>query len=323
MKTHINLPYLLLTVMLLISMENVFGQTDTNLDFSFIDSVRTSIDEIDQDIIKIKDGYYVISAQGIAGNIGVYVGNNGVVVVDNQWSELVPRIKKMIGSITDKPIRFIINTHIHFDHIDGNKSFGNDNIPIVAHNNVRDRLKNDIEISGTDFGRIVQKSYPQNALPTVTFEDSLNLFLGKEKIRLMHFPNAHTDGDVIVHFRNADIYHLGDVFVTYGIPVVDEANGGDIYAMINTIEYLLSKSNSETRFIPGHGPVSSKKELTEYRNLLTSIKDQVISLVKKGVSFESIIEEVKINDNVAGISREIFIPHVYNMVLKHENLENY
>ena len=144
----------------------------------------------------------------------------------------------------------------------------------------------------------------------------------KFEMHPIHFKSAHTDGDVIIHFKKADIYHTGDIFVTYGLPFIDENNGGDIYGMIGAIDYLLSVSNAETKFIPGHGPVCSIKELSEYSKLLTSIKDQVANLIKKGVSIDKIINEVEIDEKIKGVDKKDFISHVYRMVLK-RNLANF
>lgn len=283
----------------------------------FIDSLEQTAADIKEELIKIKEGYYVIQAQGIAGNIVVYNGIEGVIMVDDQWARLAPRIKELIGTITDKPIRYIINTHFHFDHVDGNKFFGKENITIVAHKNLRRRLSQDQVISGR-FG--LQKAYPVEGLPTLTFDDTLELYDGNEIIRLVHFPHAHTDGDVVVHFTKADIYHTGDIFVTYGLPVLDENNGGDVYQMIKTIDYLLAASNSETRFVPGHGPVCSVKEVAEYRKLLVSIKDQVVNMMKKGLPLERIIKDVAIDKTIGGVDKKTFISHVYRMASKHEKI---
>jgi glyoxylase-like metal-dependent hydrolase (beta-lactamase superfamily II) len=284
---------------------------------SFIDSLEQTVANIKEELVKIKEGYYVIQPQGIAGNIVVYTGTKGVIMVDDQWARVAPRIKELIGTITDKPIRYIINTHFHFDHVDGNKIFGKENIIIIAHKNLRKRLSQDQVISG-GFG--VQKAYPAEGLPTLTFSDSLELYDGKETIRLVHFPHAHTDGDAVVHFVNADIYHTGDIFVTYGLPVLDENNGGDIYEMIKTIDYLLAASNSETRFVPGHGPVCSVKELAEYRKMLVSIKDQVVNMMKKRLSLERIMRDISIDKNIGGVDKKTFISHVYRMASKHEKI---
>lgn len=295
------------------------GQIKTN----FIDSVEATIANTKEELIKIKENYYAIIPDGMAGNIGVYIGNEYVILVDDQWSALSYRIKEIVKTITDKPIKYIINTHYHFDHTDGNKAFGKEGCTIIAHSKLRMRLSKEQIISGTEniWGKILQRAYPSEGLPSITFNDSLALHDNQETIKVIYAENAHTDGDAIVHFEKADVYHTGDIFITYGIPVIDEDAGGNFYGIIKIIDYLISVSNSETRFIPGHGPVSTVKEVIAYRKLLTSIADQITALMKKGLSLETIINEVKIDENIGGFKKE-FISHVYRMTLKFADNNN-
>ena len=295
-----------------------FGQRGSN----FVDSLEQTLGGLKENLVKIKDGYYVISPEGWGGNIGVYAGSNGVILVDPQWSRMAPRIKELIRTISDHPVKYVINSHYHFDHVDGNKAFGREGVAIVAHQNLYQRLASDQLLSETPaFGKILQKAYPQEGLPSITFSDFLELRDGSETVRIMHFKNAHTDGDAIVHFVNADIYHTGDIFVTYGYPFIDEDNGGDVYATIRAVEYLISVSDSETKIIPGHGQVSTIDDLVRYKNLLTSVRDQVANQVKQGITLEKILAEVKLEEGAGGY-RANFIPHVYRMALRHEKLNN-
>lgn len=289
-----------------------FAQVNT----TYIDSLSSTMLNIKEELIKIEDNYYVIMPYGIAGNIGVYLGKNQVILIDDQYSILAPRIKAILQTITDKPVKYIVNTHFHYDHTNGNKAFGKENITIVAHQNTREHLSRDIVLSPPY--TILQKSYEAEALPSITFTDSLQLHDGIEIVELIHCKNAHTDGDVLVHFKKADLYHTGDVFVTYGLPFIDEKNGGDIYGIIAAADFLLSVSNDRTKFIPGHGPVCSTTELSAYRNLLMSIRDQVKGFIKKGWPIEKMIKAVKIDAKIKGVEQKDFIPHVYRMVLKHE-----
>jgi len=259
----------------------------------------------------------VIRGEGVAGNIGVFVGESGVYMIDNQWSVLSDRIKGIIASITDKPIKLIINSHFHFDHTNGNLAFGRDGIPILSHNKARERMQRRQVLHGHDSE--VQNPYPSDALPTLTFEDKMVLHDGQETIELKYFPNAHTDGDIIVHFEKADIYHMGDIFVTYGIPVIDPDGGGDIYALIETIDYTIAHSKSTSKFIPGHGAVCSKKELIVFSELLHVILDSVEDSVKNSKSLEQTILDTKriIGEDVGGINKDKFITIVHQMVTKH------
>jgi glyoxylase-like metal-dependent hydrolase (beta-lactamase superfamily II) len=171
------------------------------------------------------------------------------------------------------------------------------------------------------FYNVVQKPYPPESLPTTTFTDKSELYEKNETVELVYYKSAHTDGDIIVHFKNADIYHTGDIFVTYGLPHIDEAAGGDIYGIIEAVEKLLSQASDKTRFIPGHGPVCTKKELQEYRDLLTTVRDNVVKLYREKRKLGDIIKDTQIKIHYENKGGEKFIEQVYRTVEKHE-LEN-
>lgn len=287
-------------------------------DVNYIPDLTKEIGNIELRLDTIAKNYYMISGEGVAGNIGVFIGARGTYLIDNQWSPLVPRIKDIITSITDKPVKLIVNTHFHFDHTNGNMAFRKEEVPIIAHANTRFRMTQRQVLRG--FGNVVQKPYPIEALPNLTFTDKVEYYDGREIIELKYYPNAHTDGDVIVHFQQADVYHMGDIFVTYGIPVIDPDSGGNIYALIETIEAIISNSKESSRFIPGHGPLSSKKDLIAFRDLLKSILENVVESFKQGKNLDQTIAHTKsrIDENVGGINKDQFITLVYEMVVKHE-----
>ena len=286
------------------------GQVDS----SYIESRQQEIANADLTLQKIQENYYIISSD-MGGNIGVYVGEEGICLVDNQWAVLAPKIKEMMKTISHKPLIRIINTHYHFDHADGNKVFRLDGIPVIAHKNVQHRLSVD-QVLSPPF-HILQRAYSTEALPTMTFEKAMSISDNQEVIELRYYANAHTDGDVVVHFKNADIYHTGDIFVDYGLPYIDEQSGGDIYSMIEAIEHLISISGPETRFIPGHGPLSTLEDLKAYLELITSLRDQVVQCVSEGLTPEETLSKVEIDPEKEGISKEHSIRHVYRMVQKH------
>lgn len=312
--------FIQLIILIIISFEIQAQQSSSTQveDENYIPNLAKEIGKIKLSLDTISENHYVISGEGVAGNIGVFVGESDVYLVDNQWSALVPRIKDIINSITDKPIGLIINTHFHFDHTNGNQTFRKEGVPIIAHANARQRMKQRQVLRG--FGSVVQIPYPVEALPNLTFIDKIEYFDGEEIIELKYYPNAHTDGDVIVHFKKADIYHTGDIFVTYGIPVIDPDGGGDIYSLIETIDFLISDSKETSKFIPGHGPVSSKKELIVFSKLLHSILINVEESVNKDKDLEQTIAytKSKISEDVGGIDKDDFITLVYEMVNKHE-----
>jgi glyoxylase-like metal-dependent hydrolase (beta-lactamase superfamily II) len=224
-------------------------------------------------------------------------------------------------AITQKPIKAIINTHYHYDHTNGNIVFGSGKIPIISHYNARQRMaEKQVLLTTLQFqgsAGIVQKPYPPEALPIMTFTDKATLYMGTEIIELIYFKNAHSDGDIVVHFKNADIYHTGDIFVTYGLPYIDEAVGGNIYDMIAAVDKLLLLSNDKTKFIPGHGPICSIKELKEYRNLLFTIQDYVEAQVRGNRILVDIIKDTKIKIQYENKGGDKFIEQVYRSVKRH------
>lgn len=305
------------TIILWLLTTSLFAQIKEN--DNFIDSLSSNIQTIKEELQHIQDNYYVIIPSGIAGNIGVFIGDGGIILIDSQWSELTGKIKELLLTVTQKPIIKIINTHYHFDHTNGNISFGAQNIPILSHENARMRMskKQVLSVIGTGMFKLVQKPYPPDALPTITFTDEVILYEGTEIIELTYSINAHTDGDIIVHFKNADIYHTGDIFVTYGFPFIDEENGGDIYFMIDALEQLLLQSTEKTRFIPGHGPVCSKKELQEYKEFLAIIRDNVEMLTRENRTIDEIIKDTKVKIHSESLDADEFIKRVYRSVRIH------
>ena len=293
--------------------------TLTAEDENYIDSLSAIIGDIKLDLDTIDKNHYMISGEGVAGNVGLFVGASGVYMVDNQWSALSIRIKEIIASITHKPIKLIINSHFHFDHTNGNMAFGKEGIPIIAHTNARTRMTQRQVIHG--HVSQVQNPYPPEGLPTLTFTDKVELYDGDETIELKHFKNAHTDGDIVVHFKNANIFYMADLFVTYGLPVIDPDAGGDIYGFIETLDYLISNSDDQSVFVPGHGPVSHKKDLVIFRDLLRSVKEFVLDSYKKGKDLDQIIAEAQdsVVKEVGGVNNSRFITLVYAMITNHEN----
>ena len=220
----------LLIIFLFLTSERSFAQQNG------IDEKRKTITKIKDTLVKLADHVYAILSDGEAGNIAVYENPDGLVLVDDQWVELFPKIKKLLEGISNKPVKYVLNTHFHYDHSDGNNVYGKKGAIIISHENIRKRMEQDQTLSLTN---LVQKAYPYEALPFITFSDSLTLNEPNEKIKIYHVKNAHTDGDSFIEFVNANVIHTGDVFVTYGFPFIDDKNGGDIYGMIDAIDMLI------------------------------------------------------------------------------------
>ncbi len=289
-----------------------FSQTPENT--AFVDSVAASIGDIKQELVKVHDNLYVIQPYGIAGNTGVFISDDGVILIDDQWATLADRIKEMVATITNKKIKMIINTHYHVDHTHGNISFAKENIPIISQENAFERMS-ERQVIPT-FLNVVQEAYPKDARPTMTFLEKFILHEKEERIEMFHLKNAHTDGDLIVHFVKANVYHSGDIYNSLGLPHIDERSGGDIYGLIGAVNYMIVNSNDGTKFIPGHGAISTKNEVSDYRDILVKLVNIVEESAKQGLEIDVIIKQVKSNMNYEYYSGDEFIRQVHRSVIK-------
>jgi glyoxylase-like metal-dependent hydrolase (beta-lactamase superfamily II) len=219
---------------------------------------------------------HVYMLEGSGGNIGVSVGDDGILIVDDQFAPLAPKIKAALKNITDKPIRFVLNTHFHGDHTGGNAQFSSE-ATIVAHENVRKRLK----AGGTVLSGPVDPS-PREGLPVITFNDRATVHLNGEDIRAIHLPHGHTDGDSVIYFQESNVIHMGDDFVTYGFPFVDVQNGGSVSGMIAGLEKALAMVPKDVKIIPGHGAVSTPADVQKFITMLKETRSLVAAAIKEG-----------------------------------------
>ncbi|HVZ18305.1 MAG TPA: MBL fold metallo-hydrolase, partial [Terriglobales bacterium] len=203
-----------------------------------------NFDKVQIKVHPVSGSVYMLEGEG--GNIGVSVGEDGIVIVDDEFAPLAPKIKTALKGISDKPIRFVLNTHWHGDHVGGNAQFGAD-APIIAQENVRERMKNGSSIAGQEV-----PPAKKEALPIVTFNDRATVHLNGEDIRAMHFPSGHTDGDSIIYFTKSDVVHMGDDFVRYGFPFVDLKSGGSVEDMLAAVDKIIATFPGDTKVIPGH-----------------------------------------------------------------------
>ena len=236
---------------------------------------------------EIKDGIYVIEGRG--GNIGLSVGDDGAFMIDDKFAPMADNIKEKIAEIApETSVKFILNTHWHGDHTGGNESFSNDGSIIVSHENVRKRLESGGVISF--FNAQVPPANP-SALPIITFPQSMSFHMNGQKLDIMHIGsgNAHTDGDSVVFFSPANIVHTGDIYFNGLYPFIDPDNGGSVTGVVEAVDAILAKIDDDTIVIPGHGPVSNKSELTNYRNMLSTVAETISSLKAEGKSEEEII----------------------------------
>ena len=235
---------------------------------------------------KITDDLYVLF--GVGGNIGVSVGEDGVFIVDDQFPRLMPKIKAAIADLGGVNIDFAVTTHWHFDHAEGNLSLGPEGTWLVAHENSREMMKIDRIINLVQFA-YEQKAYPESAWPDITYSDDMSFHLNGEQIDLYHFGPAHTTGDTAVIFRGSNAVHLGDVYNNSGYPFIDADNGGSIDGVIHFCTETLNRIDQDTVVIPGHGPVSDYQGLSDYINMLTVVRDRIVTMIKAGNSLEEIM----------------------------------
>jgi cyclase len=234
---------------------------------------------------RISDSLYMLSTP-VGGNVGVSIGTDGVLIIDDQYEPLAPKLRAAVALLSDRPIRFVLNTHWHADHTGANGRLARTGSIVIAQQNVRSRMA--APSPGTLSGRAPPLSPPE-ALPIVTFEDGLRLHVNGDDLTVTHVRAAHTDGDAIVRFEAANVVHMGDVFFVGSYPFVDNNSGGTYSGLIAAVEKTLATVDERTRIIPGHGPLSGKRELQEYRDLLVTVRDRVARQVRAGRSQEQVI----------------------------------
>ena len=226
----------------------------------------------------------LISQQG--GNVGVFAGPDGTFIVDDLYEGDGEMISAAVAGISDLPISYVLNTHWHFDHAGSNANFGRNGSVIIAHDNVRKMLSSGALIRVVDRD---EPPAPPEALPVITFDDSLSLHLNGEEVHMLHVTPGHTDGDGIVWFKGSNIVHMGDTFLSEGYPLIDVDAGGSIDGMIATAETVLAFINAETQIIPGHGPISKRAGLEAYRDMCVALRDRIAELKEGGASLEEVL----------------------------------
>lgn len=278
------------------------------------DNHNSPFEKVQIKTTKINNGIYMLEGKG--GNIGLSVGEDGIFMIDDQFAPLTKKIKKAISEISDKKIRFVLNTHWHFDHTGGNENLGREGIVIVSHDNVRTRMSKD------NFIKAFNKTVPASskvALPVITFNDTMTFHLNNEEIEVMHQKNSHTDGDSIVFFKTSNVIHTGDIYFNGFYPFIDESSHGSINGVIKAASYIISRADNDTKIIPGHGKLSNKKELIKYRDTMVLLRDRMQKLISHGKSLEEVLK-LKPNvdiDKVLGhgfLSPEHFLKILYGVV---------
>ncbi|MDN3723380.1 MBL fold metallo-hydrolase [Aequorivita sp. SDUM287046] len=282
---------------------NSYAQTDTG-------------EKASNKLIKVSNKIYMM--QGNGGNIGLSVGNDGVFMIDDQFAEEIEQIQKDIKKISDKPVRFLVNTHFHGDHTGGNAGMAKSGTVLFSHENVRKRL---LEVM-----RKETKKMPEDALPLVTFSEDLTFHFNGEKIYVFHVHNAHTDGDAMIYFTDSNVLHTGDVFFNGKYPFIDEQNGGSLMGNISAMEKALNIINEDTKIIPGHGNIATFKDLQTGTNMLTTVYKRVYTHYANKKSEEEVAKMTDITQEYDAkgygsgfISTDAFLRMVYKNVAEERN----
>jgi glyoxylase-like metal-dependent hydrolase (beta-lactamase superfamily II) len=233
--------------------------------------------------VSVAPGIYVLFGRG--GNIGLTVGVDGAAIIDDQFADMVPKIRAAVALLAERPVHFVINTHLHGDHTGGNDAFGTAGAVIIAQDNVRKRLGS-ARVNPANNEPIPARA--REALPVITFADTAALHFNDDDLEFTHLPNAHTETDIVVRFRRANVLHMGDLF-TAGFPFIDGNSGGTLDGLILAHEKVLPTIDENTKLIRGHGPLGNKAELQAYHDMLVVVRDRIAKLVKAGKSQDEVV----------------------------------
>lgn len=273
-------------------------------------------------VTKVAGNIYML--EGAGGNIAASVGEDGIVIVDDQFAPLAEKIQAALKGlgITDKPVRFVINTHFHGDHTGGNESFGNSGSTLIAQDNVRKRLESGGTAGNGGSVKLEFKPAPKSALPIITFSQDLTVHLNGEDIRALHFPSGHTDGDSIIFFPKNNVVHMGDDYVRYGFPFIDVTSGGSVQGMISALEKAAAQLPADVKVIPGHGAISNLDDVRAYVKMLK----ETSAVVQKAIDQHQTLEQMKQAKILAPwqkfsgdfINTDAFIETLYNSLTGHK-----
>jgi cyclase len=247
--------------------------------------------KVQMKVTKISGNIYML--EGAGGNIAASVGEDGIVIVDDEFAPLADKIQAALKnlSITDKPVRFVINTHYHGDHTGGNVPFNNAGSTIIAQDNVRRRLESGGVAGNGGSIKMENKPAEKAALPIITFEHDVTVHLNGEDIRALHFPAGHTDGDSIIFFPKNNVVHMGDDFVRYGFPFIDVSAGGSVQGMIAAMEKATAQLPADVKVIPGHGAISNLDDVRAYTKMLKETSAVVESALKAHKTLDQMKQE--------------------------------
>ena len=244
---------------------------------------QTDYSKVEIKATKVAGNVYML--EGAGGNIGVSVGDDGLLIVDDQFAPLADKIRAALKGLADKKLRFILNTHWHGDHTGGNVSFGPE-ATIIAQDNVRKRLSTEQRLTAMN---LTVPPTPKEGLPVITFNDQLSVHFNGEDIRAIHFPHGHTDGDSVIFFSASNVVHLGDDFFAGRFPFVDLESGGSVEGLVKNIGELVARIPPTAKLIPGHGPISTLDDLKSYHRML----QQTTEIVRQKIAAGKTLDQIK------------------------------
>jgi len=264
---------------------------------------------------KVAGNVYMLEGSG--GNIGVSVGADGILIVDDQFAPLADKIKAALKTLGEGKLKFVLNTHWHGDHTGGNAVFGPE-APIIAHDNVRNRLATEQK---SEFFKRSTPASPKEALPVITFGQSLSVHFNGEEIRVIHFPHGHTDGDSVIFFTGSNVVHMGDDFFAGRFPFVDLESGGNVEGLIKNVGEILAKLPAGVKIIPGHGPISTAEDLKLYHRMLVETSE----VVRKKLAANKTLDQIKTEGlpeewklwGTGFIKTEVWIETIYRSLRVH------
>jgi cyclase len=263
------------------------------------------------------DGIYLFSGDG--GNVVAVADNGSTLLIDSGIASRATELSDAIYKTIHRPVTRLINTHWRFDHTGGNTFFGSSGVMIIAQANVKTRLSSEQDVPFID---LHDGPYPQEALPSLTFADHLELQQGSQQVRLIHFGAAHTDGDTVIFLEPANIVVLGDVFSQPSYPIIDLPSGGSLQGIIDSVDQVLSATNEQTQFIPGHGSVTTRADLQTYRDMLATMQDRITSLVRSGKTIDEAVAAAPTKDfdakwGTGYVDGKVFTEMAYASIAKH------
>jgi glyoxylase-like metal-dependent hydrolase (beta-lactamase superfamily II) len=249
----------------------------------FRSQAQQDFSKVEIKAIQVAGNIYML--QGSGGNIGVSVGADGILIVDDQFAPLADKIRAALKKLGEGKLRYVLNTHWHGDHTGGNKEFGTE-APIIAHDNVRKRLTGEMKAESAS-----APASPKEALPVITFDQSLSVHFNGEEIRVIHYPHGHTDGDSIIFFTRSNVVHMGDHFFNGMFPFIDLSSGGNVEGFIRNVEAVIAKTPADAKIIPGHGPLATIADLKTFHQMLVETTGIVRERMKAGKSLDQIKAE--------------------------------